>query len=250
MRQCTVDLMTALEDLGVSLDDLIRAVTTSRPDGDAIARLGLASTIAQQLGELGDHLVGHFVDAARAAGESWRSIGAGMGVTKQAVQKRFTPASGDAGADALLARFTPRARHVLQVARGEARRLRAVEVAPEHLVLALLAERDGLAAKALAAHEVDFDAVRRQIEAVAVASTERLPDQIPFGARVKKVLEVALREALRLLHNYIGTEHLLLAVLADPTSGGGFVLEHGVTREEAVAWITDTLAEYSANRSS
>jgi hypothetical protein len=242
--------MATLEDFGITLDDLIRAVAAARPDGDAIARLGIASTIAEQLGELGDHLVGHFVDAARAAGESWRSIGAGMGVTKQAVQKRFTPASGAAGDEALLARFTPRARHVLQVARGEALRLRAAEVAPEHLVLALLAEREGLAAKALAAHGVDFDGVRRQIEAVAVPSSEPLPDPIPFGARAKKVLEVALREALRLLHNYIGTEHLLLAVLADPTGAGGFVLEHGVTREDAVAWITDTLAEYTAKKSS
>ena len=75
----------------VRLDDLITLVKSHHPDGDALERLGDAVAIGEHLGEVADHLIGHFVDQARRAGASWTEIGRHMGVTKQAAQKRFVP---------------------------------------------------------------------------------------------------------------------------------------------------------------
>src|SRR5262245_40325816 len=106
--------------LPARLDDLIDFVRDVHPDGDPLMRLGDAVAVSSQLGELADHLIGHFVDQARRAGASWTQIGAEMGVTKQAVQQRFvTNAATDA--DELdtgrFRRFTPRARYVVEQAR-------------------------------------------------------------------------------------------------------------------------------------
>src|SRR4029434_10753679 len=98
-RQPKVDAMT--------LDELSSTVRSRHPEGTALDHLAEASTIAEHLDELADHLVGHFVDQARRAGASWTMIGQSMGVTKQAAQKRFV--AGDRSLD----RFTDRARIVV-----------------------------------------------------------------------------------------------------------------------------------------
>ncbi len=87
----------------MTLDDLVAQVKDRRPEGTALDHLGEASAVADHLGELSDHLLGHFVDQARRSGASWTLIGQSMGVTKQAVQKRFV--AGDISMD----RFTNRA---------------------------------------------------------------------------------------------------------------------------------------------
>src|SRR5262245_53028066 len=99
----------------MTLDELISDVKSRRPEGTALAHLEEAAEIAQQLDELADHLVGHFVDQARRAGASWTMIGQSMGVTKQAAQKRFV--AGDSSHD----RFTNRAKVVVLKAQNEAR---------------------------------------------------------------------------------------------------------------------------------
>src|ERR671926_591810 len=94
----------------IRLDDLIEGVRRARPD-DPASQLGEAVVVAEHLGELADHLVGHFVDQARRSGLSWTEIGRSMGVTKQAAQKRFVPREADSSdVQQSFARFSPAAR--------------------------------------------------------------------------------------------------------------------------------------------
>ena len=109
-------------------------------------------------------------------------------------------------------RFTERARHSVVLAQDEARRLRHNYIGTEHLLLGLLREEDGLAARVLASRDVRLDGAREQVARIVGEGDDVRPGQIPFTPRAKKVLELSLREAIALGHNYIGTEHLLLGV--------------------------------------
>jgi hypothetical protein len=232
----------------VRLDDLITLVRTRNPEGDALERLGDAVAIGEHLGEVADHLIGHFVDQARRTGASWTDIGRHMGVTKQAVQKRFVPRAE--GADARdFARFTDKARRVVVEAQAAARRGRQEQIVPEHLVLALLVEPTALAATTLTALGVDLDVLRARTEARLVTSDAEPGEHIPFSGPSRKVLELVFREALRLGHNYVGTEHLLLGLLAEEGSSGAQLLgELGVTHAAAEAHILGALAALLAAR--
>src|SRR5215212_1207024 len=132
----------------VRLDDLIAAITKNRES--ELDRLSDAVLLGDHLGDLADHLIGHFVDQARRSGASWTEIGRSMGVSKQAAQKRFTPKASGEGSDLDpnqgFGRFTPRARNVVMAAQNEARAAGNTEIRPEHLVLGLLTEPEGLAA--------------------------------------------------------------------------------------------------------
>jgi ATP-dependent Clp protease ATP-binding subunit ClpC len=112
-------------------------------------------------------------------------------------------------------RFTERARQVVVIAQEEARGLTHPAIGTEHLLLALLVEEDGLAGRALGSLGVTADAVREQVARIVGSGEEPAAGQIPFTPRAKKVLELALREALALQHNYIGTEHILLGLVRD-----------------------------------
>jgi ATP-dependent Clp protease ATP-binding subunit ClpA len=168
---------------------------------------------AESLGEIADHLLGHFVDQARRSGASWTEIGKCMGVTKQAAQKRFVPKADTAAMDpnAGFSRFTPRARNVVVVAQNNAHAAGNLEIQPAHLLLALFADPQSLAVKLLAGQGVDADAVAKAVTLPARGGD--VPALIPFNGQAKKVLELTFRQALRLGHNYIGTEHILLALL-------------------------------------
>jgi ATP-dependent Clp protease ATP-binding subunit ClpC len=112
-------------------------------------------------------------------------------------------------------RFTDRARRVIVLAQNEARDLGHDHIGTEHILLALIDEGDGVAARALEALGVDRNAVRQQIEEI-IGRGERAPEgHIPFTQRAKKVLELSLREALQLGHHHIGTEHLLLGLIRE-----------------------------------
>ncbi|MQA86168.1 MAG: ATP-dependent Clp protease ATP-binding subunit [Streptosporangiales bacterium] len=229
------------------LDDLINYVKTQHPDGDALAHLSDAVLVSEHLGELADHLIGHFVDQARRAGASWTEIGQSMGVTKQAAQKRFVPKMSDEGEvlDAgVFNRFTDRARHVTVQSQEEARRAKHSYIGTEHIVLGLLHEPEGLAAKAIEALGVSLETVRETVTSAFGPACDPIPDHIPFTPRSKKVLELAIREALRFGHNYVGTEHILLGVLREEKGvGGKALIELGVTRDRAEEWITAALAD-------
>jgi ATP-dependent Clp protease ATP-binding subunit ClpA len=112
-------------------------------------------------------------------------------------------------------RFTERARQVVVLAQDEARSFVHNYIGTEHLLLGLLREEEGLAAHVLQALEVSLEEVRAEVERIIGSGEELATGQIPFTPRAKKVLELALREALQLGHNYIGTEHLLLGLVRE-----------------------------------
>ena len=228
----------------VRLDDLIDTIKRVRTD--PLEQLTDAVLVADHIGEVADALIGHFVDQARRRGASWTEIGASMGVTKQAAQKRFVqrPAPDAAALDpnAGFSRFTPRARNVVVAAQNEARARRDQQIRIEHLVVGLLAEPEGLAARAIVAQGVSLDQVREVATAtLGPAGTGESPELVPFDDRARTALEATFRAALRLGHNYIGTEHLLLALL-DADAGTGVLAGLGVDRARAEEFVAHVLA--------
>jgi ATP-dependent Clp protease ATP-binding subunit ClpC len=110
-------------------------------------------------------------------------------------------------------RFTDRARQVVVLAQDEARGLKHNYLGTEHILLGLLREEEGLAARVLESLDITVEEVRAQVVRIVGQGDEVTTGQIPFAPRAKKVLELALREALSLGHNYIGTEHILLGLV-------------------------------------
>ena len=112
-------------------------------------------------------------------------------------------------------RFTDRARRVVVLAQEEARMLDHNYIGTEHLLLGLIHEGEGVAAKALEAMGISLDAVRQQVEAIIGRGQQAPSGHIPFTPRAKRVLELSLRESGQLGHNYIGTEHILLGLIRE-----------------------------------
>jgi hypothetical protein len=199
----------------VRLDDLIAAIR--KVHDDELEQLTSAVVAADHLGDLADHLIGHFVDQARRSGASWTEIGRAMGVTKQAARKRFLAKDpGDASdldANEGFNRFTPRARNVVMAAHNEAHQAGHDEIRPAHLILGLLSEPDALAAQAITSTGATLESVRAAVLATLPPPVADAPALVPYGPDARKALELTFREALRLGHNYIGTEHVLLAIL-------------------------------------
>jgi hypothetical protein len=223
----------------VRLDDLIEAIKKVHPD--VLDQLSDAVIAADHLGEVADHLIGHFVDQARRSGASWTEIGRSMGVTKQAAQKRFVPKTpGDLDPQGF-GRFTPRARNVVVAAQEEARAAGNPEIAPAHLVLGLLGDPAGLAAQALVAQGLSLAAVRQSAAAALPPAAGEMPALVPFDGQAKKALELTFRQALRLGHNYVGTEHILLALL-ELEDGSGLLAGLGVDRAAVEAHVSAAVA--------
>ncbi|MFP1627903.1 Clp protease N-terminal domain-containing protein [Streptomyces sp. 5K101] len=231
----------------VRLDDLIDAIKKSH--SDALDQLSDAVIAADHLGDIADHLIGHFVDQARRSGASWTEIGRSMGVSKQAAQKRFVTKESDQPLDLDPSqgfnRFTPRARNVVAAAANEAREARNTHVGTEHLTLGLLAEPEGLAGQALTARGADADRVRAAVTAALPPAADELPVVPPYDARARKALELTFREALRLGHNYIGTEHILLALL-EAEDGKGPLSSLGIDKGAVERYVTEALAPFLA----
>ncbi|WP_411091392.1 Clp protease N-terminal domain-containing protein [Streptomyces sp. 049-1] len=224
----------------VRLDDLITAIKKVHPE--PLEQLQDAVLAGEHLGEVADHLIGHFVDQARRSGASWTDIGRSMGVTRQAAQKRFVPKeSADLDASQGFSRYTPRARNAVMAAHNEAVAAGATEGLPEHLILGVLTERAGLAAKAITAQGVALDAIREAATAKLPPAADEAPELVPYGPAAKKVLELTFREALRLGHNYIGTEHILLALL-EHENGEGVLSGLGIGKEPIERYVTEVLA--------
>ncbi|MER6139093.1 Clp protease N-terminal domain-containing protein [Streptomyces sparsogenes] len=227
----------------VRLDELIEAI--KKVHSQPLDQLSDAVIAADHLGEVADHLIGHFVDQARRSGASWSEIGKSMGVTRQAAQKRFVPK--DPGEPSALdpsqgfGRYTPRAKNVVMAAMNEAQAARNPEIRPEHLLLGLLVEPEGLAAKAITAQDVLLDTVRQAATAALPPAADQVPDLIPYDAAARKVLELTFREALRLGHNYIGTEHILLALL-EFEDGSGVLAGLGIDKAATEAKLAEALA--------
>ncbi|WP_017556374.1 Clp protease N-terminal domain-containing protein [Nocardiopsis baichengensis] len=227
----------------VRLDDLIDAIKKSRTD--PLRQLTDAVVAAEHLGDVADHLIGHFVDQARRSGASWTEIGRSMGVSKQAAQKRFVPKE-PLDPEEGFSRFTPRARNAVVAAGNEAQRTRSAELVCGHLVLGLLADGDAIAVRAVADQGVDLDGLRQAAEAALPAAADEVPEPVPFGTDARKALELTFREALRLGHGHVGTEHILLALL-EQEDGNGPLSGAGVDKEAAADFITRTLAAMTAS---
>jgi len=228
----------------VRLDDLIGVI--KQVHTEPLEQLTDAVLAAETLGEVADHLIGHFVDQARRSGASWTEIGKCMGVTKQAAQKRFVPKVPDISAaldpEAGFGRFTPRARNVVVEAQNKAHAAGNAEIQPDHLLLALFADPGGLAAKLLAGQGIGAEVVNEAI--TLPPRVDDMPALIPFSGPAKKALELTFRQALRLGHNYVGTEHILLA-LAEAEDDDGTLHRLGVDIERFERELVDALASYT-----
>jgi len=202
----------------VRLDDLIDAI--KKVHTDVLEQLSDAVLAAEHLGELADHLIGHFVDQARRSGASWTDIGKSMGVSKQAAQKRFVPKPEATALEPQqgFARFTPRARAAVVTAQNKAHEAGNAEITPAHLLSALIVDKHSLAMKLL--HQQGVDVERVHEAAPLPPRVNDVPPVVPFNGLSRKILELTFREALRLGHNYIGTEHILLAMLETEDEDG------------------------------
>jgi hypothetical protein len=237
--------MTTSEPIAnsVRLDDLIDAI--KKAHSGALDQLTDAVLAADHLGDVADHLIGHFVDQARRSGASWTEIGRSMGVTKQAAQKRFVAKGETPDLDASqgFSRFTDRARKVVVGAQEEARTHGNNRISVAHLVLGLVADPAALGARAIVAQGVSLDAVRQTATATLPAAADSLPALIPFDAHAKKALELTFREALRMNHNHVGTEHILLALL-ELEDGTGVLAGLGVNKAAAETAVAAALAAH------
>lgn len=220
----------------VRLDDLVDAIT--KVHDDPLDRLVDAVVAGEHLGEVADHLIGHFVDQARRSGASWTEIGRSMGVTKQAARKRFVPAqrSSDWNAAGGFERFSPRARNVVVAALNLAGESGVAEIVPAHLVLGMLEDHTSIANTALDALGVTAQRLREAAESRLPEAVDDPPRLVPYDLASRKVLELSVREALRLGDDFIGTEHLLLALL-EYEDGTGPLSGLGLTKDAVDAEI-------------
>ncbi len=145
-------------------------------------------------------------------------------------------------------RFTNRARHVVVLAQEEARQLQHNYIGTEHILLGLLGEPDGLAFRALEGFGMSLEGTREEVKAIVGAGTGKVGGgHIPFTPRAKKTLEYALREALQLHHNYIGTEHILLGVIREGDGVGAKILtQHSADLTAVRAAVLDLLSTVPA----
>jgi hypothetical protein len=220
---------------GPTLQELIATVEADATSDDDLAQLAAAARVAADLEDVADGTLTHFVDRCRRSGRSWAEISRALGVTKQAVHKRFSSTP-------TFERFTVRARGALTGAAAAATRLRHNYVGTEHVLLGLFAEPEGIAAKVL----VESGLTAEQTEAAVLAITPRGDTEVgapPFTPRAASCLEKAVAEALQLGHNYIGTEHILLGLFTDPDGLAARILHdagvtHDAIRERIVAMLT------------
>jgi Clp amino terminal domain, pathogenicity island component len=261
-----------MAEFPVPLDNLIAYVKTLHPEGGPLGNVSDAFAVSEQLDEQSDALLGYFVDQARRSGLSWSQIGAAMGVSKQAAQKRFVPGQASdhlrAAGFKTFSRFTDRAVRVLfaadhlaadrlaadgragHPADGQAESATRPAIGAAQLAAAFLSEPEGLAAKAIRQGGLTAEQV---YAAVGTGPAPQLPNadratlsELAFDESTKAAFREALKWALRMGHNYIGTEHLLLGVLFS----GGPVAEAfsnlGLTPQRAEELVTGELTDYVA----
>lgn len=235
----------------MDLDELITAVELAGED-DPLARVSAAAALKDQIEALSDELLDHFVKEARDQGCSWTQIGDALGVTRQAAQQRHGGLLGRLVAgltEGRFKRFTPRARAAVIAAQTAARDRHHPSIDTEHLLLGLLdrAARGNVAVKALARLGVDGATLERLVDERVPPGTAPVRGHIPFADRAKKILELTLGEALRLGHNYIGCEHIVLALRRVHDGLAAQILaEQGVTYDDLNAAVTDILAKGAA----
>jgi hypothetical protein len=210
-----------MAEFPTSIPTLIRYVEQRHPDDAPLDYVAEALAVSSQLTEQADELLGHFVNRARRAGHSWTDIGSRMGVSKQAVRKRFIPrwdGSDPIPQSKMFSRFTLYARRTMLVANATALHAGKTSVDTKSIAAALLSEPDGLAARIIA----DLGISKENMHA-ALGTSAQTCDIDPTVANVQRLnlsdgaaaaLESTHTATLRLGHNYIGTEHLLLGIMS------------------------------------
>jgi hypothetical protein len=226
-----------------SLNDLIQLIETARPNPDPLQLLTDAVVVSGRLADLGDEVVGHFVEGARSSGATWAEIGECMGVSKQAAQKRF-PTGGPrrgGGGSFFLTRLAEDARLVVRRAVGHARQAGSSHVGTEHLVFGLIDDPDSLASRSIVGLGGSLEEIRSAAHSEHESGRPRGGGHVPFSPDAKKVLELALRETIRSGDRRIGTEHILLGILRDLRSPGARILiDQGITHKTVAAWIEES----------
>jgi hypothetical protein len=223
-----------------NLQELIDVVRADAPGADALSQLAQASRTVAELEEAGDALLGHFVDQCRRSGRSWSEISSALGVSKQAAHKRFSPSAPT------FERFTQRARAVLDGSAEQAQTLGHEHIGPEHLLLGLFEPRAALAAQILADAGISRAACAEQVLARMPPDGGHHQDPPGFSQAGIDVLRFATEEALRLGHNYIGTEHLLLALYRNPDDvAARALITLGLTEDQARTSLTEKLAGWT-----
>jgi hypothetical protein len=244
-----------MTEFPVPLDNLIAYVKGLHPEGGPLDKVADAFAVSARLDEQSDALIGYFVDQARKSGASWSQIGAAMGVSKQAAQKRFVPGklSGLSPGGGVFSRFTQRARNVLAAA-GRIAPGAGDEptIGAAHLAAATLAEPEGVAAKVIVRAGLTAEQVYAAVGAgPAVPGPDALREALltlGFDESGKAVLKAALKAALRFGHNYIGTEHLMLGVLYADGPAGQALAAIGLTPERAEELLAAEFTQIQARR--
>jgi hypothetical protein len=225
-----------------TLYELITVVHQDAPSQDPLDLLATASRTITELSTMSDAVLDHFVAGARREGRSWTDISGVLGVSKQAAHKRYSITTQG------LDRFTARARNTVEASRTVALGLGHTFIGTEHLLLAQFTEPRSVASLILARHHIDQAAVQEKVLALIpggapLADTETAA----FTPRAAGALSAAVGEALKLGHNYIGTEHLLLALFEDTESVAfrildGFDLDADGVRSEVVEVLGQVLS--------
>ena len=204
---------------GPSREELIATVRADAAGNDVLDQLATALRTVAELEAVSDATLAYFVEQCRSSGRSWSDISKALGVTKQAAHKRFSFPVPTA-----LERFTPRAGAAVRAAADEARALGHDYVGTEHLLLGLLTPPESVAAQVL----VEAGVTRTDVEPRVLDVSPRGPilarAEPQFTPRAAECVERAVAAAQRLGHNYVGTEHLLLALFADPDSRAASIL--------------------------
>ncbi len=241
-----------MAELPVPLDALITYVKSLTPGGTPLDEVSGAMTVSAQLDEQSDALIGYFVDQARRSGASWSQIGASMGVSKQAAQKRFVPRGLLPDGQAMFSRFTPRSLNVLAAAGRLAGSAGDEAVSAAQLAAGLLTEPDGLAARVIhgagLADEQYLAAVGAGPAEPASGTDSAALADLSFTTDCDAAFKETLKAALRLGHNYIGTEHLLLGLLAADGPLGQSLAAAGLDSPTAERLVADELARITAER--
>ena len=231
----------------MDLDELIARVDERVLGDEPLARVAAARDLRSELTDVGDHLVDHFVEAARRNGCSWAQIGSVLGVSRQGAQQRYggvlrrpwmrTRRRG--GSDA--ARFGPDARRAVVAAQGAARRMGHDHVDTEHLLLGILeAGPDAAGATMLQRSGLTSAEVEMEVESAVGRGPEPTKGHIPFSASAKRALELSRPEAIASGHRRLGTEHLLLALMRERTGRATQLLaRHGVELDRVVAFVRE-----------
>ncbi len=230
---------------GPGLADLIAVVRSDAGSDEPLAQLEHAARTASEIEQTADELLGHFVEQCRQSGHSWTEISSVLGVSRQAAHKRFTgPLSSQPAA---FERFTPRARRVLEDAATTAKGLGHPFVGTEHLLVALFADPASISAQVLAEEGLDRGQVLEQVTG-KIPKGEPLGPELatPLTPRAMQTFRQAVEEALQLGHNYIGTEHLLLALFGNDQSVAYAVLaDRGLSYDRTAERVAAKLAAYT-----